>query len=62
LVGLLIAILISFTVITSLAIGVVASYAAVNGILYAFVYQSRHQSVSRTATILIPSESHASGD
>jgi len=64
LVGLLVAILISFTVVTALALGVVASYAAVNAILYAFVYHTRQQNLLRAAstTMLIPSESHAGGD
>jgi hypothetical protein len=62
LVGLLVAILISFTVVTALALGIVASYGAVTGILYAFVYQSRQNLPQPTTTVLIPSESHASGD
>jgi hypothetical protein len=62
LVGLLVAILISFTVVTALALGIVASYGAVTGILYALVYPSRQNVPQPTATVLIASESHASGD
>ncbi len=52
----------SFTAVTVVLIGIVAAYAAVTGILYAFVYRSsRRNPVSRPA-VLVPSESQASGD
>jgi hypothetical protein len=59
--GLLVAFVISFTAVTVVLVGILAAYAAVTGILYAFAYSSR-QRTSATAAILIPSQSQASGD
>jgi hypothetical protein len=59
--GLLVAFVISFTAVTVVLVGILAAYAAVSGILYAFAYSSR-QRKSASATILIPSQSQASGD
>jgi hypothetical protein len=58
--GLLVAFVISFTVVTVVVVGILAAYAAVTGILHAFAYVSR-QRASGTP-ILVPSQSQASGD
>ena len=42
--GLLVAFVISFTAITVVVVGILAAYAAVTGILYAFAYGSRRRS------------------
>ncbi len=55
--GLLVAFVISFTAITVVVVGILAAYAAVTGILYAFAYGSR-----RRTTVLVPSQSQAGGD
>jgi uncharacterized membrane protein HdeD (DUF308 family) len=62
--GLIVAFVMSFTAITVVLVGILAAYAAVTGILYAFAYRSRQRSHARaTATaVLIPSQSQASGD
>jgi hypothetical protein len=57
---LLVAFVISFTAVTVVLVGIFAAYAAVTGILHAFAYGSR-QRTTRT-TILVPSQSQASGD
>jgi hypothetical protein len=57
---LLVALIISFTAVTVVLVGIFAAYAAVTGILHAFAYSSR-QRTNRTA-MLVPSQSHASGD
>jgi hypothetical protein len=57
---LLVALIISFTAVTVILVGIFAAYAAVNGILYAFAYGSR-QRLPRAA-MLVPSQSQASGD
>ena len=49
-----------FTVIAVVAFGIFLAYAAVTGILFAFARQTRP--VTRTNTVLVPSETHASGD
>ncbi|MGH9544436.1 MAG: hypothetical protein ACRD23_04395 [Terriglobales bacterium] len=59
--GLLVAFVISFTAVTVVLVGILAAYAAVTGILYAFAYRSR-QRTSTTAAILVPHQSQASGD
>jgi hypothetical protein len=58
--GLLVAFVIFLTSITGVAFGIVAAYGAVNGILHVFAYQSRER--SRGTSVLVPSETHASGD
>jgi hypothetical protein len=58
--GLLIASTLLLTIVTSFVTGIIAAYGAVNGILYAFAYQSR-QRVHRIPR-LVPSEAHAGGD
>lgn len=59
--GLLVAFVISFTAITVILVGILAAYAAVTAILYAFAYSSRQRS-HNNAAILVPSQSQASGD
>jgi hypothetical protein len=59
--GLLVAFVISFTAVTVVLVGILAAYAAVTGILYAFAYQSR-QRIGAGTPVLVPSESQASGD
>ena len=59
--GLLVAFVISFTAITVVLVGILAAYAAVTGILYAFAYGSR-QRTSASTPVLVPSQSQASGD
>jgi len=58
--GLLIALILFVTVVTALIIGIAAAYAALTGILYAFVYQSRQR--VRRIPLLVPREAHAGGD
>ncbi len=58
---LLVAFVMSFTAITVVVMGILAAYAAVTGILYAFAYRSR-QRITASSTILVPSQSQASGD
>jgi hypothetical protein len=52
----------SFTAVTVVLIGILAAYAAVTGILYAFAYRSRRHSRVSGPAVLVPSESQASGD
>ncbi len=58
--ALLLVFVISLTVLTVVALGILAAYGLVTGILYAFAFQSRQR--ARMAPVLVPSESHASGD
>ena len=58
--GLLVAFVISFTAITVVAVGILAAYAVVTGILYAFAYGSRRRSAG--TPVLVPSQSQAGGD
>ena len=58
--GLLVAFVISFTAVTVVLVGILAAYAAVTGILYAFAYRSRQR--SRRASTAVPSQSQAGGD
>jgi uncharacterized membrane protein HdeD (DUF308 family) len=61
--GLLVAFVISFTAVTVVLVGILAAYAAVTGILYAFAYRSRRRATASAASaILVPSQSQASGD
>jgi len=57
---LLVAFIISFTAVTVVLVGIFAAYAVVTAILHAFAYGSR-QRITRT-TMLVPSQSQASGD
>jgi uncharacterized membrane protein HdeD (DUF308 family) len=60
----LVAFVMSFTAVTVVLFGILAAYAAVTGILYAFAYRSRQRSriSASTPVVLVPSESQASGD
>jgi len=58
--GLLIAFVLLLTTAISFTVGIIAAYGAVNGILYAFAYQSRQR--VRKIPLLVPSEAHAGGD
>ena len=61
--GLLVAFVISFTAVTVVLVGILAAYAAVTGILYAFAYRSRRRATANAApAILVPSESQAGAD
>ena len=52
-----------FTVVASLGIGVLTAYAAVSGILYAFGRSSRPEPASQRARlVLVPTQNHAGGD
>jgi len=57
---LLVALVISFTAITVVLVGIFAAYAAVTGILHAFAYHSRQRLTG--PSMLIPSQSQAGGD
>ncbi len=61
--GLLVAFVISFTAVTVVLVGILAAYAAVTGILYAFAYRSRRRATATAASaILVPSQSQAGAD
>ncbi len=61
--GLLVAFVISFTAVTVVLVGILAAYAAVTGILYAFAYRSRRRTTATAASaILVPSQSQAGAD
>ena len=57
--GLLVAFVMSFTVVTVVVVGILAAYATVTGILHVFNYLSRQH--SRRTPVLVPSQSQASG-
>jgi hypothetical protein len=57
---LLVAFVISFTAVTVVLVGILATYAAVTGILHAFGYHSRRR--ASATPMLVPSQSQASGD
>jgi hypothetical protein len=59
--GLIVAFIMSFTAVTVVLAGILAAYAVVTGILYAFAYTSRQRNRTSPA-ILVPSQSQASGD
>jgi len=50
----------TLTAVTVVVLGIVAAYGTVNFILYAFAYESRRR--SRGTPMLVPSQTHASGD
>jgi hypothetical protein len=54
------AIVLFLTVTTAVAVGIVAAYGAVTGILFAFA-RARKESVPGIP-VLVPSSNHASGD
>jgi hypothetical protein len=52
-----------FTVVASVGLGVLATYAAVTGILHAFGRVSQPQPTeARPRLVLVPTQNHASGD
>ena len=51
-----------FTVIASVSLGVVAAYAAVICILRAFGHRSQQAEAGRPRLVLVPTQHHASGD
>jgi hypothetical protein len=54
--------ILSLTVTASVGVGIVAAYGAVIGVLNLFAAARQQQQQARTPAILVPSESHASGD
>lgn len=50
-----------FTVVASVGLGIVATYAAVIGLLHAFGRKSE-PAPARPRLILVPTQNHASGD
>jgi hypothetical protein len=51
-----------FTVIASVSLGVFAAYAAVICILRAFGHRSQQAEAGRPRLVLVPTQHHASGD
>ena len=54
------ALILFLTVVLAVALGIFAAYGTVVGILQAFVYQSQQRAAG--TPILVPSQTHASGD
>ncbi len=62
-ISLLMPVILCFTVVASLSLGVLAAYVAVFGILGAFGQPARPEPVSsRPRLVLVPTQNHASGD
>ncbi len=62
-ISLLMPVILCFTVIASLTLGVLAAYIAVFGILSTFGHTSRPEPVpARPRLALVPTQTHASGD
>ena len=62
-ISLLMPVILCFTVIASVSLGVLAAYIAVFGILSTFGQPSRPEPVpARARLVLVPSQTHASGD
>jgi len=55
-------VILCFTVIASVSLGVLAAYAAIFGILSAFGRPARPEPPARPRLVLIPTQNHASGD
>ena len=51
-----------FTVIASVTLGVLTAYATVIGILHTFGRAAQTESVQRPRLVLVPTQNHASGD
>jgi len=51
-----------FTVIASVSLGVLAAYATVIGILHTFGRAAQTQPAQRPRLVLVPTQTHASGD
>jgi cation transporter-like permease len=54
------AIILFFTVTTAVAIGILAAYGMITGILFAFAHARKEQTPAMP--VLVPSSNHASGD
>jgi hypothetical protein len=62
-ISLLMPVILCFTVVASLSLGVLAAYVAVFGILSAFGQPARPEPVpARPRLVLVPTQNHASGD
>ena len=61
-ISLLMPVILCFTVVASVGLGVIAAYGAVFGILHTFGRASRPEPVSRPRLVLVPTQNHASGD
>jgi hypothetical protein len=56
-------VILCFTVVASVGLGVLAAYVTVIGILHSFGRASQLQSAPRAARlVLVPTQNHASGD
>lgn len=56
-------VILCFTVIASVSLGILAAYVAVIGILHAFGHRPQPQPVpARPRLVLVPTQNHASGD
>jgi hypothetical protein len=54
--------ILGFTVIASVSLGVLAAYATVIGILHTFGRTAQTESAQRPRLVLVPTQTHASGD
>lgn len=62
-ISLLMPVILCFTVVASLSLGVLAAYIAVFGILSTFGQSARPEPVpARPRLVLVPTQNHASGD
>lgn len=62
-ISLLMPLILCFTVIASVSLGILAAYIAVFGILSTFRHPSQPESVpARPRLVLVPTQNHASGD
>ena len=62
-ISLLMPVILCFTVVASLGLGVLAAYVAVFGILSTFGQPARPEPVpARPRLVLVPTQNHASGD
>jgi hypothetical protein len=62
-ISLLMPVILCFTVVASLSLGVLAAYIAVFGILSTFGQPARPERVpARPRLVLVPTQNHASGD
>jgi uncharacterized membrane protein len=57
--SLVVVFIVFLTAVTVVVLGILAAYGIVAGILYAFAYHSQR---SQRSQVLVPSETHASGD
>ena len=62
-ISLLMPVILCFTVVASLSLGVLAAYVAVFGILSTFGQPARPEpATARPRLVLVPTQTHASGD